>query len=117
MGELRKFYALADVVFVGRTLVDLGPKQHGSDMIEPCALGKPTVVGPFTGNFEEPMRAFRTADAIAEVHDADGMFETFDGWLKEPTGARSIGERARSVVVSGKGAVARHVEVILPLLG
>src|SRR5204863_4208246 len=29
MGELRKFYALADVVFVGRTLVDLGPRQHG----------------------------------------------------------------------------------------
>src|SRR6185295_12989890 len=40
MGELRKFYSLADVVFVGRTVVDLGSRQHGSDMIEPAALGK-----------------------------------------------------------------------------
>ena len=37
IGELRKFYAMADVVFVGRTLVDLGHRQHGSDMIEPAA--------------------------------------------------------------------------------
>ena len=28
MGELRKFYSLAEVVFVGRTLVDLGPRAH-----------------------------------------------------------------------------------------
>jgi 3-deoxy-D-manno-octulosonic-acid transferase len=117
MGELRKFYALATVVFVGRTLVDLGPKQHGSDMIEPCALGKPSVVGPFTGNFEEPMRAFRTAEAIVEVRDADGLFDTLDGWLRDPDAARALGRRARDVVVAGKGAVARHVEVLLPLLG
>ena len=38
MGELRKFYSVADVVFVGRTLLDLGPRQRGSDMIEPAAL-------------------------------------------------------------------------------
>src|SRR5207244_12814148 len=54
MGELRKFYSLAGVVFVGRTLVDLGPRQHGSDMIEPAALAKPTIVGPFKGTFAEP---------------------------------------------------------------
>lgn len=116
MGELRKFYALADVVFVGRTLVDLGPKQHGSDMIEPCALAKPTVVGKFTGNFEEPMRAFRAAGAIAEVTDAESLFATLDGWLRDPAAAKEIGERAQGVVIAGKGAVARHVEVLLPLL-
>src|SRR5439155_3933873 len=55
MGELRKFYALADLVVVGRTLVDLGSSQHGSDMIEPAALAKPTIVGPYTGNFADAM--------------------------------------------------------------
>src|SRR5580704_10462580 len=48
IGELRKFYAMADVVFSGRSLVDLGHRQHGSDMIEPAALAKPSIVGPFT---------------------------------------------------------------------
>lgn len=116
MGELRKFYALASVVFVGRTLVDLGSKQHGSDMIEPCALAKPTVVGPFTGNFEEPMRAFRSADAIAEVKDGDELYRVLDAWLRAPDDSRAMGERATSVVVAGKGAVARHMDVILPLV-
>jgi 3-deoxy-D-manno-octulosonic-acid transferase len=117
MGELRKFYALATVVFVGRTLVDLGPKQHGSDMIEPCALAKPSVVGPFTGNFEEPMRAFRKADAIVEVDDAEELLATLEGWLRDPESAKAIGRRAREVVIAGKGAVQRHVDVLLPLLG
>ena len=67
MGELRKFYSLADFVVVGRTLIDLGEKQHGSDMIEPAALGKPVVVGPWTGNFAEPMRALLAADAIRQI--------------------------------------------------
>src|SRR5690606_10044041 len=67
MGELRKFYSLADVVFVGRTLVDLGHRQHGSDMIEPAALAKPVIVGPFTHNFADAMRKFRAAEAMVEV--------------------------------------------------
>ncbi|HEY1629050.1 MAG TPA: 3-deoxy-D-manno-octulosonic acid transferase, partial [Tepidisphaeraceae bacterium] len=75
MGELRKFYSLADVVFVGRTLVDLGPKQHGSDMIEPAALGKPIIVGPFTANFDHAMRMLKAADAAMEVIDGQSLIQ------------------------------------------
>src|SRR5205085_4783192 len=73
MGELRQFYSLADVVFVGRTLVDLGPRQHGSDMIEPAALGKPVIVGPFTGNFAEAMSRFVAADAMIVVDNEEAL--------------------------------------------
>src|SRR5258708_7146895 len=76
MGELRKFYALADVAFVGRTLVNLGPSQHGSDMIEPAALGRPVIVGPFTGNFAEAMNKLRAAEAVMEVVDEATLAET-----------------------------------------
>lgn len=117
MGELRKFYALADVVFCGRSLVDLGPKQHGSDMIEPCALAKPTAVGPFTGNFLEPMNAFRAADGIAEVADAQRLYETINAWLNDPAAAAAVGQRAQHVVVAGKGALERHLLLLMPLLG
>lgn len=113
MGELRKFYALADVVFVGRTLVDLGDKQHGSDMIEPCAIGKPTIVGPFTGNFIEPMNAFRAADAIVEVDDADGLKTAVTRLLSQPD---LIGQRAQAVVQSQRGATARTLAVIDSIL-
>ncbi len=84
-GELRKFYSLATVVLVGRTLVDLGPRQHGSDMIEPAALGKPVVVGPFTQNFAEPMNCFLAADAIRVV----GVHGKVGGRVSSPSPSTS----------------------------
>ncbi|MDB5334059.1 MAG: waaA [Phycisphaerales bacterium] len=112
MGELRKFYSLADVVFVGRTLVDLGSKQHGSDMIEPAALAKPVIVGPFTGNFAEVTNCFRKADALREVRDAAGLREAVAEMLTSPA-AKEMGLRAQQVVRNEQGATARHVEMIL----
>jgi len=113
MGELRKFYSLASIVFVGRTLVDLGPRQHGSDMIEPAALGKPVMVGRFTGNFAEAMRKFREADAILEVDDAPALTESVRVLLSTPAEAAAMGQRAQVVVKHEQGATARHVELIL----
>jgi len=113
MGELRKFYSLADVVFVGRSLVDLGSRQHGSDMIEPAALAKPVVVGPFTGNFAEVMNRFRGADGIREVSTPKELGGQIDQWLKEPESAKALGKRAQDVVRRERGATGRHIELIL----
>ena len=113
MGELRKFYCAADVVFVGRTLVDLGPRQRGSDMIEPAALGKPVVVGPYTHNFADAMARFRAADAVKVVHDAAGLERMVKELLASPDRGAAMGRRAQDVVRREQGATARHVEVIL----
>ena len=77
IGELRMAYALADVVIIGRSFGDL----HGSDMMEPVALGKPTIVGPATGDFQS------TVDALI---DGDGLVRTTRGELP----AVGIGETA-----------------------
>ena len=116
MGELRKFYSLADVVFVGRTLVDLGPRQHGSDMIEPAALAKPVIVGPHTGNFAEAMIKLRQDDAIVEVSDEAMLTEAVRLLLATPERAEPMGKRAQDVVRREQGATARHAQVILDLL-
>lgn len=113
MGELRNFYANADVVFVGRTLVDLGEKQHGSDMIEPVALGKPTVVGPFTNNFAEAMNALRAAQGIVEITEPKQLTEATAALLRSPG---SIGENGRQVVQTQRGATARTLELFEPIL-
>jgi 3-deoxy-D-manno-octulosonic-acid transferase len=113
MGELRKFYSLADVVFVGRTLVDLGPKQHGSDMIEPAALGKPIIVGPFTANFDHAMRMLKSADAIMEVVDGPTLIQAVRVLMSTPAEAIAMGKRAQQVVRNEQGATQRHVEIIL----
>ena len=113
MGELRKFYYMAEVVFVGRSLVDLGPRQHGSDMIEPAALAKPTIVGPHTGNFAEVMRKFTEANAMSVVSDEDQLRSTLDLLLSNLGHAREMGKRALTVVMSNQGATLRNAEVIL----
>jgi len=112
-GELTRFYALADVVFVGRTLVDLGPRQRGSNMIEPAALAKPVVVGPWTQNFADAMRHFRNADAIKVVDDAASLERAVEEVLSARGEAVAMGRRAREVVLRQQGATARNVEVIL----
>ena len=113
MGELRKFYSLADVVFVGRSLVDLGSRQHGSDMIEPAALAKPVITGPHTANFAEVMNAFRNANAIREVHTPGQLQHEVLGLLKNPAPARAMATAAHEVVRRHQGATRRHVDLIL----
>ncbi len=113
MGELRKFYSVADVVFVGRTLVDLGQRQRGSDMIEPSALAKPVIVGPYTHNFADAMARLRDADAVRVIHDAPELGRAVAGVLASPDRGAAMGRRAQAVVRREQGATARNAEVIL----
>ena len=116
MGELRKFYRLADVVFVGRSLVNLGSRQWGSDMIEPAALAKPVAIGPWTQNFAEAVRSFKAGNAMVEVTDVGALVETISGWLSNASAAKELGKRAQEVVRSNQGATAKHVELMLKYL-
>jgi len=113
MGELRKFYSVADVVFVGRTLVDLGQRQRGSDMIEPAALGKPVIVGPYTHNFADAVSRFVEAGAIRVVHGIAELEGAVREILSSPDRGAGMGRRAQDVVRREQGATARNVEVIL----
>ena len=113
MGELRKFYSLADVVFAGRSLVDLGPRQHGSDMIEPAALAKPVIVGPYTGNFAEVMNCFRDARAIREIARPDDLAGAIESCLADRPAASAMGLRAQQIVGQQQGATRRNIQLIL----
>jgi 3-deoxy-D-manno-octulosonic-acid transferase len=113
IGELRKFYALADVAFVGRSLVDQGPRQRGSDMIEPAALGKAVVVGPYTDNFAEAVRKFSQADALRVAQDEEGLRNVVTDFLQDPPAAQAMGRRAAAVVALERGATVRNARVIL----
>jgi len=114
MGELDKFYSLARVVFVGRSLVPLG----GSDMMEPAGLGKPTVFGPYTFNFVEPVKALLEAEAAFEVNDAAELTPLLKRLLAgDPGTARSMGQRAQQVVQDHKGATEKHMKLICQILG
>jgi len=110
MGELRKFYALATCVFVGRSLVEMG----GSDMIEAAALGRPVAFGPHTFNF--PQADDLAENGCARVADADALADRLDEWLADPASADQAARQAQQYVVSCQGATRRNVEMICRIL-
>ena len=116
MGVLRDFYSVATVCFVGRSLVDLGARQHGSDMIEPAALGKAVVVGPHTSNFADAMLKFRQSGAMYEVADEAALEQTVGVLLSTPAEVKAIGQKAMDVVRREQGATLRHARVILQIM-
>jgi 3-deoxy-D-manno-octulosonic-acid transferase len=69
MGEMLGYCAAADTVFVGGSLLPLG----GQNLIEPIAVGRPTLVGPHTFNFAETTANALAAGAARRVDDADAL--------------------------------------------
>lgn len=112
IGELRAAYGLADLVIVGRTFNN----QHGSDMIEPIALGKAVIVGPDVSNFESVARAFIESDGMVQVADELELKSTVLQLLRDPGRRRSLGENGRRVIRQHQGATNEHVRLIRSLV-
>ncbi len=108
MCELRKFYSLADVVFVGRSLVPLG----GSDPMEVAALGKPVIVGPNMENFRLPVEALQAADAIRIVESPDALPAVVGKLLQDYAATAEFGARAREVVINNQGVTGRTADAV-----
>lgn len=111
IGELRRAYALADVVVLGRSFGDL----HGSDPMEPAALGKPLVIGPRFGDFTRSVHALRDAGAL-RVATRETLAPTLRELLHDAGARARMGEAAVECVRAHQGATARHAALLLDLL-
>jgi len=112
MGDLRKFYCLATVIFVGRSLVPMG----GSDMMEAAALGKCTIFGPHTFNFRQTVDSLLADKGAIQVNDGDELLHTMKKCLLEPDYAHEIARNGQNVIKKNQGATVRSIEQIGKLL-
>jgi len=112
IGHLRKLYALATVVFVGKSLVGKG----GQNIIEPAAYGKPVIVGPAMDNFERVVEVFKNAQAIVQIHGPEELEEALRSLLEDSDRRTALGLRARAVVLAQQGATEQSLALISPLL-
>lgn len=112
LGELRKFYALADIVFVGRSLVPLG----GSDPMEVAALGRPMVVGPHTDNFAAPIEALLNESACVRVSSIDELSLAVLELLTDRDRARAMGMRGQELARRHQGATRRMAAALQALM-
>jgi 3-deoxy-D-manno-octulosonic-acid transferase len=107
-GELRHFYAVASVIFMGKSLTYHG----GQNIIEPAAYGKPIVVGPNMENFTDVVRDFLTADAIIQVPDAEALSVRLGQLLSDGFLRQVYGERAAAVVERKRGSLDRTLDLV-----
>jgi len=112
IGELSMLYELADLVVIGRSFGDL----HGSDPLEPAALGNPVLIGLAYADFRSQVETLRAADAIGVV-PAASLAETIAVMLADEERRREMGARARACVGEHQGASAAHARVLLGTLG
>ncbi len=108
-GELRGFYAAADVVFVGKSLTQTG----GQNPIEPARDGKPVVVGPHMENFAAIARDFLEARAWAQAQDADELKAVLRLLLGNPAERARLGRAAAELVARQAGATRRMADRVL----
>jgi 3-deoxy-D-manno-octulosonic-acid transferase len=111
IGELSAIYALADIAFVGGSLVPKG----GHNIIEPARHGVAIVVGNHTDNFRDIIWLFQTQDAVRVVGPAELPLVLME-LISNPTERKALGRRAAETLRSQAGATEKTMSALEGLL-
>jgi 3-deoxy-D-manno-octulosonic-acid transferase len=113
MGEVPLFYAASDIAFVGGSLVPIG----GHNLLEPAALGLPLVSGPHVYNAQDISDMFIELGACHIVEGTMQLVAAVDELLTDPAAAAEQGGRGLEIVQRNRGALARLLTLLEPLIG
>jgi 3-deoxy-D-manno-octulosonic-acid transferase len=108
IGSLNNFYEVADIVFVGGSLVDKG----GHNILEPASFSKPVIFGPYMFNFRDIADLFIINNAAVVLHNASELYGCILKLLNDPYESEKLGQRGKQLIVLNIGATLRNVEVI-----
>jgi 3-deoxy-D-manno-octulosonic-acid transferase len=107
-GELQRWYGIATIVFIGKSLT----AQGGQNPVEPIMAGKPVVFGPHMENFATLAKALVLKKGAIQVRDADSLEMTIAGLLRDGDARQRLLENARDVLSKHHGATARAAALI-----
>jgi 3-deoxy-D-manno-octulosonic-acid transferase len=107
IGELRAVYPLAEIAFVGGSLIPHG----GQSILEPAALAKPIITGPYTHNFDDAVKVFLDEDAMVQLPETKNEEETvellsqeFEKLLHNVEGRAELSAKTKAVMNANRGA-------------
>jgi 3-deoxy-D-manno-octulosonic-acid transferase len=109
MGEMLAYYAMADVAFIGGSLLDYGSQN----LIEACAVGTPVLIGPSTRNFAEAVRDATACGAAKAITDADQLVVAVRALLIDEAQLIRMGEAGRRFAEHHRGATQRTLTHVL----
>lgn len=112
LGELGAATGLAELVFVGGSLV----RRGGHNPLEAAVWGVPVLTGPHVFNFEATYRELLRVGAALKVSDEQALTEGLLGLVNAPEAAAGRGEAGRRVMLDHRGALERQYALLLPYL-
>jgi 3-deoxy-D-manno-octulosonic-acid transferase len=113
IGELRSFYGVCDIAFVGGSLVKVG----GHNLLEPAAMKKPVIFSRYMYNFKEISEALISAGGGILVKDKQELYVQADKLLSDKNYSQQIGNRAFAVIQANSGAAKRTINAVSGLIG
>jgi 3-deoxy-D-manno-octulosonic-acid transferase len=112
VGRLVSFYAIADIVFVGGSLI----KKGGHNILEPASLEKPVLFGPYMFNFRDISDLFLANKAAILINNAEELKEKVRSFLLNPQAAQGLSKNARRLIAENAGATKRNLVLIKSIL-
>ena len=112
MGEMMKYFACADIAFVGGSLVDTGCHN----VLEPAALGLPVTIGPSRFNFAAVCELLENAGALRGAADSGELGEIWSELLADRESRKRMGEAGKAVIAANQQALALTLKEIRRLL-
>lgn len=112
MGEMSAYYRLADIAFVGGSLVDTGCQN----VLEPAALGIPVITGPSQFNFATICEQLESAGALKTVSDETELGSYLKKLLPDKKRQKKMGERGRQLVEANQDALPNLLKLLEPLM-
>jgi len=111
MGQLINYYAIADIVFVGGSLI----KKGGHNILEPASFAKPILFGPYMFNFRDIAELFLINQAAILVNNQEELKVKIKEFLGAPAQTQQMGQRAKELILDNAGATKRNAQLIKKL--
>jgi 3-deoxy-D-manno-octulosonic-acid transferase len=107
-GELPRWYNIATVVFIGKSLT----AQGGQNPVEPILVGKPVVFGPNMENFSMLARTLVSNNGAIQVTDAASLERAIAELLGDTLARQRLVQNAHKALSEHQGATARVAALI-----
>lgn len=108
-GELERVYALADVAYLGNSLL---PPGGGQNLLQALAQGKPALYGPYMANFRDIAALAESAGVGFRVADAGELARRIVEMVSDAPGREELASRAQAMVRAHRGAAGRYADVM-----
>jgi 3-deoxy-D-manno-octulosonic-acid transferase len=112
VGDLFALYSLADLIFVGGSMIPHG----GQNILEPAAWGKVPLYGPYLNNFRAARQLLAEVDAGIQISDAASLIQAASYCLDHPEELHRRGQRGLKALGTHQGAAKRQAELLSGLL-